>query len=685
MRARADGRGRLAHGLRRATGLWRSPPPTRPTGGADLAGAAAAARRRCARTADPVVVDTLEYLRRGGRIGAAQAWIGAALKVKPILSIEGEMQPVERVRTAGRAFERLVAQLEQRQRATAATCSRSSTSRRPTMAERLAERGREIYGRDPELVSEIGPVIGTHTGPGILGVAGLRSALLGPVVGGIRAARAGTTAAVGVPLDPPQSRHEPPLVRVVPELSPRIIVRTLFITVVFASALYLIYLLRRPIGWMLIAASWRSRCRARSTCSTATCSAASRSRSSTSALLLIPILIGALIVPPLVTQGNNLVQDLPDYAQDAQEFAQKNERLRQLEEDYNITEKLQEQAEKLPARIGDAASVLGDIGLGVVNSLFALFTILVLTRVPARQRARLARRVLELRPAASTRARCARRSTTSGKAVGDYVGGALAQATVAGVLAYIVLIDPRRAVRRRARDRHLLLRPRAAGRRDDRRDDRRHRHACSATSRRRRSCGSIYSIVYQQVENTVIQPQIQARRSTCTRSSCSSPCCSAPRCSACSARWSRSRSPPSMQIAIREWCDYRHDQRAADRRADGAGAAAGSRRPPEPSSTPRAAAAGQQAGHRGDPAAEHEARDGGADDHLALVGAQLRAPVGRLGDLAAQLLDRDAELGAVGLDRAPDLLRGAARSSAPRPSRARPVRPRSTAWPGAAR
>jgi len=48
-------------------------------------------------------------------------------------------------------------------------------------AERLVERGREIYGRDPELVSEIGPVIGTHTGPGVLGVAGLRTELLGPM------------------------------------------------------------------------------------------------------------------------------------------------------------------------------------------------------------------------------------------------------------------------------------------------------------------------------------------------------------------------------------------------------------------------------------------------------------------------------------------------------------------------
>ena len=103
------------------------------------------------------MVDTLEYLRRGGRIGAASAWIGATLKVKPILTIEGEMQPVERVRTAGRAFERLVAHLEQR-RENGCDAFAIQHIQAPAEAERLAERGREIYGRDPELISEIGPV-----------------------------------------------------------------------------------------------------------------------------------------------------------------------------------------------------------------------------------------------------------------------------------------------------------------------------------------------------------------------------------------------------------------------------------------------------------------------------------------------------------------------------------------------
>jgi DegV family protein with EDD domain len=148
--------------------------------GADLAGALDAANKLREDLPILVMVDTLEYLRRGGRIGAAAAWIGATLKVKPILTIEGEMKPVERVRTAGRAFERLVAHLEQR-RENGCDAFAIQHIQAPAEAERLAERGREIYGRDPEMVSEIGPVIGTHTGPGLLGCAGLRTALLGPL------------------------------------------------------------------------------------------------------------------------------------------------------------------------------------------------------------------------------------------------------------------------------------------------------------------------------------------------------------------------------------------------------------------------------------------------------------------------------------------------------------------------
>ena len=114
-------------------------------------------------------VDTLEFLRRGGRIGAASAWIGSTLKVKPILTVESEMAPVERVRTSKRAFERMVDYARQRHESGADGWVVQHISV-PDQAERLTERCREIFGCDPIFVSEVGPVLTTHTGPGMLGV-----------------------------------------------------------------------------------------------------------------------------------------------------------------------------------------------------------------------------------------------------------------------------------------------------------------------------------------------------------------------------------------------------------------------------------------------------------------------------------------------------------------------------------
>ncbi len=124
-------------------------------------------------------VDTLEFLRRGGRVGGAQAWIGTTLKIKPILSIESEILPVERVRTSGRAFERLIDYLEARREDGCDTFFIQHVHA-PDQAQRLIERGKQIYGRDPEFVSEIGPVIGAHVGPGLLGVSGIPRGLMYP-------------------------------------------------------------------------------------------------------------------------------------------------------------------------------------------------------------------------------------------------------------------------------------------------------------------------------------------------------------------------------------------------------------------------------------------------------------------------------------------------------------------------
>ena len=117
-------------------------------------------------------IDTLEFLRRGGRIGAASAWIGSTLKVKPILTVENEMTPVERVRTSGRAFERLVDYARQRHESGADAWS-AQHIHAPEACGELVERCREVFGCEPTSVSEIGPVLAAHTGPGLLGVGGL--------------------------------------------------------------------------------------------------------------------------------------------------------------------------------------------------------------------------------------------------------------------------------------------------------------------------------------------------------------------------------------------------------------------------------------------------------------------------------------------------------------------------------
>jgi DegV family protein with EDD domain len=117
-------------------------------------------------------VDTLEYLRRGGRIGAASAWLGSALKIKPILTLDTEITPIERVRTGAKAVRRLMDYAEQLH-ADGADGWVVQHIQAPAEAQRLIDATREFMGTDPAFVSEVGPVIGAHIGPGLLGVGGV--------------------------------------------------------------------------------------------------------------------------------------------------------------------------------------------------------------------------------------------------------------------------------------------------------------------------------------------------------------------------------------------------------------------------------------------------------------------------------------------------------------------------------
>ena len=115
-------------------------------------------------------VDTLEFLKRGGRIGAASAWIGSTLKVKPILTVESELTPVERVRTSSRAFERLVDYARQRHESGADAWVVQHISAPDAGRASWSSAAARSSAASPLFVSEIGPVLSAHTGPGMLGV-----------------------------------------------------------------------------------------------------------------------------------------------------------------------------------------------------------------------------------------------------------------------------------------------------------------------------------------------------------------------------------------------------------------------------------------------------------------------------------------------------------------------------------
>ena len=220
--------------------------------------------------------------------------------------------------------------------------------------------------------------------------------------------------------------------------TPRAIARTVLIVVAVLMLLYVIYLLRKPLSWLVIAAFI-------AVAAAGPVNVLQRHMRRGLAialvylgLLLIPIGLGALLVPPLVGQAEDLADNAPEYVLDVEEFVQDNKTLNNLNDDYAITTKLSEEAEKLPEKIPDAAGVLSDIGVGLVNSVFAGVTIFILSIFMVGGGPRWVNSFVEAqRPEHAERIERTLRRIAN--AVGNYVGGALLQATIAGVASFIVL------------------------------------------------------------------------------------------------------------------------------------------------------------------------------------------------------------------------------------------------------
>jgi predicted PurR-regulated permease PerM len=222
-------------------------------------------------------------------------------------------------------------------------------------------------------------------------------------------------------------------------LEARVIARTVLIVVGVVLSLYLIYLLRRPIGWVFTAGflavalsgpvNYLHRHMRRGFAIAIVYVG----------LLLIPIMLGALIVPPFVREANKLADNAPRYARDVTDYVQKNKRLRKINDDYDITEKLQDEAKQLPSKLGGAAGTLRDVGFGIVNSIFATVTILILTAFLLGSGRSWVDRLLELQPPHRA-VRLRRAIDRIASAIGNYVAGVIAQATIAGIFTYFVLL-----------------------------------------------------------------------------------------------------------------------------------------------------------------------------------------------------------------------------------------------------
>jgi DegV family protein with EDD domain len=115
-----------------------------------------------------VLLDTLEYVRRGGRIGRARAFIGTMMRVKPVLSIrDGEVHPEERVRTRVHALDRVFQMATSFPEIEEIGVAYSTNAQE---AEGMRRRLQEALGDKKVEVTRLGPVIGVHGGPGVLGI-----------------------------------------------------------------------------------------------------------------------------------------------------------------------------------------------------------------------------------------------------------------------------------------------------------------------------------------------------------------------------------------------------------------------------------------------------------------------------------------------------------------------------------
>src|SRR5450759_2326405 len=140
--------------------------------GASLKECKAIAEKAMAQSGVFFVVDTLEFLYRGGRIGGGARFLGTALNLKPVLELkDGRIEAIERVRTRSKAFARLLDLVSQRVKGHSPLRLGILDADARVQAQQLVEQAQTLFHPDEIIQSDVSPVIGAHTGPGTVGIA----------------------------------------------------------------------------------------------------------------------------------------------------------------------------------------------------------------------------------------------------------------------------------------------------------------------------------------------------------------------------------------------------------------------------------------------------------------------------------------------------------------------------------
>ena len=240
---------------------------------------------------------------------------------------------------------------------------------------------------------------------------------------------AGAIAPAAPPAAPAAGSREPTV---------RGILRVVVTVVLSAFALYLIYLLRTPISWLIFATFV-------AVVVSAPVNILSKRMPRGLAIVIVyffvaavPIGLGAILIPPAVRAISDLVSDFPGYVDSLKETVNNSDTLTNLNDNFDLVSKLQDLANNAAGNAGDVAGILADVGAGLVGSVFAGVTILIMSMFMVSRGRSWTDSILRTRPPAEAAA-IRRALDRMAIAIAAYVGGALLQATIAATVAFFVL------------------------------------------------------------------------------------------------------------------------------------------------------------------------------------------------------------------------------------------------------